>query len=137
MPFADVGGPTVGFVAIGVSAFALLASGPRLLGHDEYSSLAIAWTVSHSKLGLGLYAISDDEDVAEVKGVPTFRYKMIAFALSSGIAGAVGGVHSIYVGFLTEQLRTGRMLYKAPLGEVKTTSTWRPSSAVIASPPPR
>ena len=65
------------------------------------ATLAIAWTVSHSKLGLGLYAISDDEDVAEVKGVPTFRYKMIAFALSSGIAGAVGGVHAIYVGFLT------------------------------------
>ena len=65
------------------------------------ATLTIAWTVSHSKLGLGLYAISDDEDVAEVKGVPTFRYKMIAFALSSGIAGAVGGVHAIYVGFLT------------------------------------
>jgi len=64
-------------------------------------TLVIAWVVSHSRLGLGLYAISDDEDVAEVKGVPTFRYKMIAFALSSGIAGAVGGVHSIYVGFLT------------------------------------
>ena len=65
------------------------------------ATLAIAWSVSHSRLGLGLYAISDDEDVAEVKGVPTFRYKMIAFALSSGIAGAVGGVHAIYVGFLT------------------------------------
>jgi branched-chain amino acid transport system permease protein len=65
------------------------------------ASLLIAWFVSHSKLGLGLYAISDDEDVAEVKGVPTFRYKMIAFALSAGIAGAVGGVHSIYVGFIT------------------------------------
>jgi len=64
-------------------------------------TLVIAWCVSHSRLGLGLYAISDDEDVAEVKGVPTFRYKMIAFALSSGIAGAVGGVHAIYVGFLT------------------------------------
>jgi branched-chain amino acid transport system permease protein len=65
------------------------------------ATLVIAWWVSHSRLGLGLYAISDDEDVAEVKGVPTFRYKMIAFALSSGIAGAVGGVHAIYVGFLT------------------------------------
>lgn len=64
-------------------------------------SLAIAWTVSHSRFGLGLYAISDDEDVAEVKGVPTFQYKMLAFALSAGIAGAMGGVHSIYVGFLT------------------------------------
>ena len=34
--------------------------------------------------GLGLFAIHDDEDVAEVKGVPTFRYKLLAFALSAG-----------------------------------------------------
>ena len=64
-------------------------------------SLAIAWWVSKSKFGKGLFAIHDDEDVAEAKGVPTYRYKMMAIALSSGIAGAVGGVHAIYVGFLT------------------------------------
>jgi branched-chain amino acid transport system permease protein len=33
--------------------------------------------------------------------VPTFRYKLLAFALSAGIAGAVGGIHAMYVGFLT------------------------------------
>jgi ABC-type branched-subunit amino acid transport system permease subunit len=33
-----------------------------------------------SKLGIGLFAIHDDEDVAEVMGVPTFRYKLLAFA---------------------------------------------------------
>ncbi len=65
------------------------------------ASLAIAWKVAHSRLGMGLYAIHDDEDVAEAKGVPTFRYKLGAFALSAAIAGAVGGVHSMYVGFLT------------------------------------
>jgi branched-chain amino acid transport system permease protein len=65
------------------------------------ATLGIAWAVSHSRLGTGLYAIHDDEDVAQAKGVPTFRYKLIAIALSSGIAGAVGGIHSIYVGFLT------------------------------------
>jgi branched-chain amino acid transport system permease protein len=65
------------------------------------ATLASAWWVLNSRFGLGLFAIADDEDVAEVKGVPTFRYKMIAFALSSGLAGAVGGVHAIYVGFLT------------------------------------
>jgi branched-chain amino acid transport system permease protein len=64
-------------------------------------TLVIAWKVAHSRLGMGLYAIHDDEDVAEAKGVPTLRYKLIAFALSAGIAGAVGGLHSIYVGFLT------------------------------------
>ena len=60
-----------------------------------------AYRVSHSRLGLGLFAIHDDEDVAEVKGVPTFRYKLTAFALSAGIAGAVGAVYSIYVSYVT------------------------------------
>jgi branched-chain amino acid transport system permease protein len=64
-------------------------------------SLAIAWWVYRSRMGLGLFAIHDDEDVAEVKGVPTFRYKLGAIALSSGIAGAVGGVYSIYVSYVT------------------------------------
>ena len=39
--------------------------------------------------------------MAEAKGVPTFRYKIAAFALSAGIAGAVGGIHAMYVGFIT------------------------------------
>lgn len=64
-------------------------------------TLGIAWWVAHSRLGMGLFAIHDDEDVAEAKGVPTFRYKLAAFALSAGIAGAVGGIHAMYVGFLT------------------------------------
>jgi branched-chain amino acid transport system permease protein len=64
-------------------------------------TLVTAWWVAHSRLGMGLFAIHDDEDVAEAKGVPTFRYKLLAFALSAGIAGAVGGIHAMYVGFLT------------------------------------
>jgi branched-chain amino acid transport system permease protein len=65
------------------------------------ATLAIAWKVVHSRLGMGLFAIHDDEDVAEAKGVPTLRYKLTAFALSAAIAGAVGGVHAMYVGFIT------------------------------------
>lgn len=65
------------------------------------ATLSIAYWVAHSRLGRGLFAIHDDEDVAEAKGVPTFRYKLIAFGLSAGIAGAVGGIHAMYVGFLT------------------------------------
>ena len=64
-------------------------------------TLAITWKVSRSRLGMGLFAIHDDEDVAEAKGVPTFRYKLTAFALSAGIAGIVGGVHAMFVGFIT------------------------------------
>ena len=64
-------------------------------------SVATAKLVAGSRLGLGLFAIHDDEDVAEVKGVPTFRYKLIAFALSAGIAGVAGGIHAVYVSYVT------------------------------------
>lgn len=64
-------------------------------------AVAAAYAVAHSRLGLGLFAIHDDEDVAEAKGVPTFKYKMIAFAISAGIAGAVGAVHAMYVSYVT------------------------------------
>ena len=64
-------------------------------------ALGISYAVSRSALGLGLSAIHDDEDAAEVKGVPTLRYKLAAFALSSAIAGAVGSVQAIYVGYVT------------------------------------
>ncbi len=64
-------------------------------------TMVTAWWVAHARLGMGLYAIHDDEDVAEAKGVPTFRYKIAAFALSAAIAGAVGAIHAMYVGFVT------------------------------------
>jgi branched-chain amino acid transport system ATP-binding protein/branched-chain amino acid transport system permease protein len=64
-------------------------------------ALSVAYWVYRSPMGMGLFAIHDDEDAAEVKGVPTFRYKLAAIALSSGIAGAVGGVYAIYVSYVT------------------------------------
>jgi branched-chain amino acid transport system permease protein len=64
-------------------------------------TVALAYVVAHSRLGLGLYAIHDDEDVAEVKGVPTFAYKLCAFALSASIAGVAGGIHAMYVSYVT------------------------------------
>ena len=53
LPLVDVGGPTAGYVAVGVSGFVLLASGPRLLGQGEFSVLAIAWTIA-TVLGVGI-----------------------------------------------------------------------------------
>ena len=38
-------GPSVGYAVVGLSAFVLLASGPRLLGGVEYSLLATSWTM--------------------------------------------------------------------------------------------
>jgi branched-chain amino acid transport system permease protein len=65
------------------------------------ATVGAAYAISHSRLGLGLYAIHDDEDVAEGKGVPTFAYKLLAFALSAGVAGVAGGIHAMYVSYVT------------------------------------
>jgi branched-chain amino acid transport system permease protein len=64
-------------------------------------TVGAACAIAHSRLGLGLYAIHDDEDVAEVQGVPTLAYKLAAFTLSAGIAGIAGGIHAMYVSYVT------------------------------------
>lgn len=65
------------------------------------ASLLVAWRVQVSRLGTGLFAIHDDEDVAEVMGVPTFRYKLAAFALSCALAGLAGGIQALFVSYVT------------------------------------
>lgn len=45
----------VGYGLVGVSAFALLAAGPRLLGPEGHTSLALAWTLV-TIVGLGIAA---------------------------------------------------------------------------------
>eukprot|EP01031_Cornospumella_fuschlensis_P006151 gene6151-7647_t len=64
-------------------------------------TLLAAISVFYSRLGTGLFAIHDDEDVAEVMGVPTYRYKLLAFALSSALAGLVGGIHALFINYVT------------------------------------
>ncbi len=64
-------------------------------------TVLLAWWVRASKLGLGLFAIHDDEDAAEVLGVPTFRYKLAAFALGCALAGVAGGIHALFISYIT------------------------------------
>jgi len=64
-------------------------------------SLATAWVVQYARLGRGLFAISDDEDVAEVMGVPTYRLKLAALGLSSFLAGVAGGIHAVFIAYVT------------------------------------
>src|SRR5207249_8551956 len=64
-------------------------------------TIAAAYAIAQSRLGLGLYAIHDDEDVAEVEGVPTLSYKLIAFVVSAALAGVAGGIHAMYVSYVT------------------------------------
>jgi len=64
-------------------------------------TLWTAHAIYHSRFGTGLFAIRDDEDVAEVMGVPTYRFKLAAFAVSCALAGLAGGIHAIFVSYVT------------------------------------
>jgi branched-chain amino acid transport system permease protein len=97
------GGPGVSMSAVAVPQLGPTASGTfylLALGVAVVTVLA-ALAVYHSRFGTGLFAIHDDEDVAEVMGVPTYRYKLGAFALSCGLAGVVGGVHALFISYVT------------------------------------
>jgi branched-chain amino acid transport system permease protein len=48
--------------------------------------------LENSRVGRAWAAIREDEDAAELMGVPTFRYKLAAFAIGAAIGGAVGVV---------------------------------------------
>jgi len=65
------------------------------------ATLLISWAVRHSRFGAGLFAIHDDEDAAEVMGVPTYRWKLMALALSCALAGLAGGIHALFVSYVT------------------------------------
>jgi branched-chain amino acid transport system permease protein len=56
--------------------------------------------VLHSRFGLELKAIREDEGAAEMVGVNTIRDKIIAFAASAVIPGAVGAVYAYYTSFI-------------------------------------
>lgn len=97
------GGPGVYLSAVPVPQI-----GPSASATFFYLALAVAVltvvvavVVFYARFGTGLFAIHDDEDVAEVMGVPTFWYKVVAFALSCALAGVVGGVHALFVSYVT------------------------------------
>jgi branched-chain amino acid transport system permease protein len=63
-------------------------------------TVAVAAWVRRSKLGMGLFAIRDDEDKAAGLGLRTAVYKMIAFVLGGTFVGIAGGIYAYYVTFL-------------------------------------
>jgi branched-chain amino acid transport system permease protein len=65
------------------------------------ATLLVSWAIRDSRFGTGLFAIHDDEDAAEVMGVPTYRWKLAALAVSCALAGWVGGIHALFVSYVT------------------------------------
>ncbi len=63
-------------------------------------ALGVALAVHGSRFGRGLAAVHDAEDAAEVLGVPTFRYKMIAIVLGAVLGGMSGALLAMSTGYV-------------------------------------
>ena len=96
------GGPGI-MVTVDLPKIAPTAPGAIYLLMLAVAALTLwtAWAMFHSRFGTGLFAIHDDEDVAEVMGVPTYRFKLAAFAISCALAGLAGGIHAVFVSYVT------------------------------------
>lgn len=63
-------------------------------------SVLLGYRVQHSKLGLALRAIAEDEVKAETSGIDTRRFKLVAFALSAFFPGVVGAIWGYSLAYL-------------------------------------
>ena len=61
-------------------------------------SLVILYRVERSRIGLTFHAIHWQDKLAESVGVSTFRYRTLAFVISSFFAGLAGALYAHYVG---------------------------------------
>ncbi|MCT7377698.1 branched-chain amino acid ABC transporter permease [Chelativorans salis] len=59
-----------------------------------------SYRIKHSKFGLGLRAISQDEVKAESAGIDTRFYKVLAFAISAFFVGMAGAIWGEYITYL-------------------------------------
>jgi branched-chain amino acid transport system permease protein len=59
--------------------------------------------VKNSRVGRAWEATREDEDAAELMGVPTFRFKLLAFALGAFIGGLSGALFAGRQGFVSPQ----------------------------------
>lgn len=63
-----------------------------------------SYRIRHSKFGLGLRAISQNETKAEASGIPTSFYKILAFAISGYFVGVAGAMWGYYLTYITPSI---------------------------------
>jgi len=56
--------------------------------------------IKSSRVGRAWEATREDEDAAEVMGVPTFRYKLLAFAMGAFVGGLAGSISAAGANFI-------------------------------------
>jgi branched-chain amino acid transport system permease protein len=61
-----------------------------------FVTFVVIYLVVHSKIGLGMKAIREDEEEASAIGINPFKTKMIALMMSSFFGGLAGGLYAFF-----------------------------------------
>jgi branched-chain amino acid transport system permease protein len=71
------------------------------IGGFAVITIVITYNIVHSDIGRALVSIREDELAAEAMGINTTRYKVLAFVISSALAGMAGVLFGHYTSFLS------------------------------------
>ena len=63
-------------------------------------SALVVYSIVHSRIGLAITAIRDDDLAASSMGVNVARYKIMVFIISAMIAGVAGAFYAHYINFI-------------------------------------
>jgi len=96
-----------------------------LLGIVTIVVLITSYLIKHSKFGLGLFAIREDEDAASTLGVNTKVFKIIAFMISAFFPAVIGGIFFFKNGSIDPEsafslTRSVEMIFMVMLGGIGT-----------------
>jgi branched-chain amino acid transport system permease protein len=64
-------------------------------------AIYVSWRLQDSRIGRAWNAMREDEQVADVMGISTIRYKLLAFAMGGAIGSIGGALFGVYIGSLT------------------------------------
>jgi branched-chain amino acid transport system permease protein len=78
-------------------------------------SVALSAWVSRSRVGLALMSIREDEEVAAVFGVHTFRFKALALIMSAISPGLIGGVYTWHLTYINPSSVFGLEIALVPI----------------------
>lgn len=60
----------------------------------------VIYSIVHSRIGLAITAIRDDDLAAEAMGIDVFKYKVMVFIISAMLTGVVGAFYAHYITFV-------------------------------------
>jgi branched-chain amino acid transport system permease protein len=121
-PILRLRGPYFAIVTLGISAaMSALASNLDIAGKNVglilpltrndtlfyemslgllVAATATVWWIAHSRFGMALIAIREDEDAAATVGVNATRFKIAALVMAAFFTSLAGGIHAYWITYI-------------------------------------